>query len=146
MNNLIATNAKYLPFAGRVLLAAIFLSAGLSKLTGWDGSLAYVASAGVPLPPSLLLAAAIVTELGGGLALVAGFQTRAAALVLAGFSVVTGVLFHNYWAVADAQMATVQSIMFWKNLAMAGGFLQVAAFGPGAVALDNRKPRRAALA
>ncbi|WP_114391549.1 DoxX family protein [Oleisolibacter albus] len=146
MNSLIAANAKYLPFAGRVLLAAIFLSSGLSKLTGWDGSLAYVAAAGLPLPPALLLAAAIVTELGGGLALVAGFQTRAAALVLAGFSVVTAVLFHNYWAVADAQMATVQSIMFWKNLAMAGGFLQVAAFGPGAVALDTLKRQRPALA
>lgn len=143
MNSLIANNAKYLPVAGRVLLAAIFISSGLSKVTGWDGSLAYIESAGVPLPSTLLLLAAIATELVGGAFIVAGFQTRAAALVLAGFSLVTGVLFHNYWTVADAQMAYFQSIMFWKNVSMAGGFLVLAGHGAGALAVDNLLARKA---
>lgn len=142
LNALIANNAKYLPFAGRILLSAIFISSGLSKVTGWEGSLAYVGSAGLPLPSELLLIAAILTELVGGAFIIAGFQTRAAALALAGFSVISAILFHNYWAVADAQMAYVQTIMFWKNLAMAGGFLQVAAFGAGAVAVDNLLAKR----
>lgn len=137
MNNLIAANAKYLPVAGRVLLAAIFISSGLSKVTGWEGSLAYVGSAGLPLPSALLLVAAIVTELVGGAFIIAGFQTRAAALVLAGFSVLSAILFHNYWAVTDAQMAYFQSIMFWKNISMAGGFLVLAGHGAGALAVDN---------
>lgn len=142
MNNLIAANSKYLPVVGRVLLAAIFISSGLSKITGWEGNLAYVGSAGLPLPAELLLLAAIVTELVGGIFIVAGFQTRAAALALAGFSIVSAILFHNYWALADAQMAYMQSIMFWKNLAMAGGFLVLAAHGAGAVAVDNVLARR----
>ena len=143
MNTLIANNSKFLPVAGRVLLAAIFLSSGLSKVTGWDASLAYVESAGVPLPATLLLLAATLTELVGGAFIVAGFQTRAAALVLAGFSIVTGVLFHNYWAVTDAQMAYFQSIMFWKNISMAGGFLVLAGFGAGALAVDNVLAKKA---
>lgn len=143
MNMLIANNAKYLPLIGRVLLAAIFLSSGLSKVTGWEGSLAYVGSAGLPLPSELLLLTAIVTELVGGAFIIAGFHTRAAALVLAGFSIISALLFHNYWAVTDAQMAYFQSIMFWKNVSMAGGFLVLAGQGAGAVALDNRLTRTA---
>ncbi|MFV3076414.1 DoxX family protein [Niveispirillum fermenti] len=143
MNKLIASNAKYLPVAGRILLAAIFISSGLSKVTGWEGSLAYVGSAGLPLPAELLLLAAIVTELVGGAFIIAGFQTRAAALVMAGFSIVSAILFHNYWALTDAQMAYFQSIMFWKNVAMAGGFLVLAGNGAGAVAVDNLLEKRA---
>lgn len=143
MNTLIASNAKYLPLAGRLLLSAIFISSGLSKVTGWEGSLAYVGSAGLPLPSTLLLVAALLTELVGGTLVIAGFQTRAAALALAGFSVISAILFHNYWAVTDAQMAYFQSIMFWKNVSMAGGFLVLAGFGPGAVAIDNLLAKRA---
>lgn len=143
MNTLIANNAKYLPVTGRVLLAAIFISSGLSKVTGWEGSLAYVGSAGLPLPSELLLLAAIVTELVGGALVVVGFQTRAAALALAGFSIVSAILFHNYWAVTDAQMAYIQSIMFWKNLSMAGGFLVLAGHGAGALAVDNLLAKKA---
>ncbi|OYQ34478.1 hypothetical protein CHU95_10630 [Niveispirillum lacus] len=143
MNTLIANNAKYLPVAGRVLLAAIFITSGLSKVTGWEGSLAYVGSAGLPLPSELLLLAAIVTELVGGALIVAGFQTRAAALALAGFSIISAILFHNYWAVADAQMAYLQTVMFWKNVSMAGGFLVLAGHGAGPVAVDNLLARKA---
>ncbi|WP_051330267.1 DoxX family protein [Niveispirillum irakense] len=130
----------FVPVIGRVMLSAIFLTSGLGKIVAWDASLGYVASAGIALPSGLLLGAAVLTEVVGGAMVLLGFQARLAALALALFSVVTGVLFHNYWALADAQAAYIQQIMFWKNIAMAGGFLQVVAFGAGPFALDNSEP------
>lgn len=132
--------SDFVPVIGRVLLSAIFLTSGLGKLLAWDASVGYVASAGMPLPSGLLLAAAAATEIIGGAMVLLGFQARLGALALAGFSILTAILFHNYWSLADAQAAYVQQIMFWKNIAMAGGFLQIVAFGAGPFALDNAEP------
>ena len=123
--------------AARLLLAALFLPAGLSKLFGFAGTVGYVASVGLPLP---LLGAvlAVALEVLGGLALIVGYQTRWAALLMALFTVAAGGLFHNFWA-APAEAFQVQQIMFMKNLAIAGGLLALTAFGPGAMSLDAKR-------
>ena len=122
----------------RVLLAALFLPAGISKIAGFAGTTAYIASVGLPLP-ELGAAIAVVVEVGGGLALLAGSQTRLVALLMAIFTVVAGVFFHAFWSAAPEQLM-VQQIMFMKNIAIAGGFLALTAFGAGALSLDARRP------
>jgi putative oxidoreductase len=119
---------------GRVGLSLIFLISGWGKLAGYAATQGYMESVGVP---GALLPLVIALELGGGLALVAGVATRWTALALAAFSVVSALIFHA--DLADP----IQSIMFWKNVAMAGGFLLLAANGPGALSVDARLPRRA---
>lgn len=128
-----------LSLAARLLMALLFLPAGLSKIAGFAGTVGYIGSVGLPLP-QLGAVIAIVLEAGGGLALVLGYQTRLAALALALFTVVAGALFHNFWAAAPEQLM-VQQIMFFKNVAIAGGLLMMTAFGPGAWSLDARRSR-----
>lgn len=115
---------------GRLLMALIFILGGISKLGALAGTAAYMQGAG--LPGFLALPAALF-ELGGGLAILLGWQTRIVAVLLAGFCVVTAVLFHRNFA------DQVMLIMFMKNLAMAGGFLILAANGAGAMSMDARK-------
>lgn len=120
--------------AGRVLLALIFVTAGWQKIGAYDATAGYMQAMGVP---GALLPLVILTELGGGLAVLLGFQTRLASLLLAGFCVVSGYLFH-YLAIAgtDAMADMTNQIMFMKNLAMAGGFLALAVAGAGAWSVD----------
>ena len=125
MNNL--TNAADL--LGRILLATIFVLAGLNKISGYEGTVAYMASQGVP---GELLPLVIALEVGGGIAIVAGLLTRLTALALAGFCIASALLFH--FQLADQ----TQFVMFFKNFAMAGGFLILAANGPGAWSLDAK--------
>jgi len=122
---------------GRILLALIFITSGFGKIAGFAGTAGYIASKGLPLA-SVVAALTIVVELGGGLAILFGFATRWAALALAVFSVLAGVIFHNYWAV-PADQVMMQQINFWKNIAIAGGFLMVAAYGPGAISVDAKR-------
>lgn len=117
---------------GRVLLSAIFILSGFSKLAAPAMMVGYISSVGLPLP-QLALALAIIVELGGGLALIAGFRTRTVAVVLALFSVSTALAFHN--ALGDQN----QFIHFFKNIAMAGGLMQVVAFGAGRFSFDARR-------
>jgi putative oxidoreductase len=119
---------------GRLLIALLFVPAGLSKIGGFDGTVGYIASKGLPAP-TLGAVVAILVEVGLGLALAFGFKARAAALILAIFSVVSGIIFHNYWAMEAAQVM-VNQIMFMKNLAIAGGLLGVVAWGAGAFRFD----------
>ncbi|MES2073162.1 MAG: DoxX family protein [Pseudomonadota bacterium] len=123
--------ASSLPVIGRQLMAAIFLLSGVGKLAAPAMTIGYIASIGLPFA-TLGFILAVVVEVGGGLLLALGYQTRLTALALAIFSVVTGVIFHH--AFGDQN----QMIHFLKNLAIAGGLLQVAAFGAGAFSLDNR--------
>lgn len=116
---------------GRVLLAAIFVLSGASKLADPAGTIAYIESAGLPLP-SLAYAGAVAVELIGGLLLIAGVQTRIIASAIAAFSIVAAFSFHAN--LADQN----QFIHFFKNIAMAGGLLQVAAFGSGRFGFDRR--------
>lgn len=125
-----------LQLAGRVLIALLFIPAGFGKLTGFTGTAGYIAAQGLPLP-ELAAVAAIVVELGGGIALLLGFQTRIAAAVLALFTLVASIFFHNFWAV-PADQAMVQQLLFYKNIAVVGGLLTLVARGAGAWSLDKR--------
>lgn len=126
-----------LSLLGRVLLALLFVPAGFGKIAGFGGTVGYIASKGVPLP-ELATAAAVGVELGLGLLLLVGWQTRWAALGMALFTFVITFIFHNFWAMpADQQM--MQSLMFFKNIAVVGGLLTVAAWGAGAWSFDGRR-------
>ncbi len=116
--------------AGRILLAVIFIISGYAKIGGYAGTAQYMASKGLP---ELLLPLVIAVELGGGLLLIVGWQTRLAALALAGFTLIAGILFH-YVPGNQGEM-----ISFMKNLAITGGFLMVFAAGAGAWSVDGRK-------
>jgi putative oxidoreductase len=122
---------------GRLLIAALFLPAGLSKITGFEGTVGYIGSMGLPAP-ALGAVIAIAVEVLGGLALIVGWQTRIASLVLALFTLAASVIFHAYWA-APAEQAFVVQLLFFKNIAVIGGLLILAAQGPGAFSLDARK-------
>jgi putative oxidoreductase len=121
---------------GRVLLALIFIVSGFGKITGYDGTAAYMASKGMPLI-AVLLPLTILTELGGGLALAAGFKARYAAFLLAGFSILSALVFHDFWNVTDAMQHMSQQINFMKNVSMAGGLLMVFSLGAGSYAVDK---------
>ena len=122
---------------GRVLLALLFLPAGIGKIGGFAGTVGYIGSVGLPLP-QLAAVLAIVVEVGGGLALLAGYGTRLAALALALFTLVASFLFHNFWAVPPEQVM-MQQLMFFKNIAVVGGLLVLAAHGAGAYSVDARR-------
>lgn len=122
---------------GRLLIAALFLPAGLSKITGFEGTVGYIGSMGLPAP-ALGAVIAIAVEVLGGLALIVGWQTRIASLVLALFTLAASVIFHAYWA-APAEQAFVVQLLFFKNIAVIGGLLILAAQGPGAFSLDARQ-------
>jgi putative oxidoreductase len=122
---------------GRILLALLFVPAGLMKIAGFAGTVGYIGSVGLPLP-QLAAALAIVVEVGGGLALLAGFGTRFAALALALFTLLASFFFHAYWAV-PAEQVMVQQLMFFKNIAVVGGLLVVAAHGAGTFSVDARR-------
>lgn len=126
-----------LAFVGRVLIAALFLPAGLAKISGFAGTVAYIASVGLPAP-TLAAAAAVILEVGGGIALLVGLGTRYAALALAFFTLVASFIFHAYWAV-PADQTYVTQLLFFKNIAVAGGLMAIAAFGAGGWSLDARR-------
>lgn len=126
-----SATSDLLAATGRVLLAAIFVLSGVSKLADPTGTIAYITSAGLPAP-SLAYALAVIVELVGGLLLIAGFRTRIVASAIAAFSLAAAFGFHAN--LADQN----QFIHFFKNVAMAGGLLQVAAFGSGRFGFDRR--------
>ena len=126
-----------LSLIGRILLALLFVPSGFSKIGGFAGTVGYIASKGVPLP-ELAAAAAIGVELGLGLLLLIGWQTRWAALGIALFTVVITFIFHNFWAV-PAEQVMAQQQNFFKNMAAVGGLLTVAAWGAGAWSVDGNQ-------
>ncbi|UJB33093.1 DoxX family protein [Chromobacterium sp. Beijing] len=122
---------KWITLLARVLLAQVFILAGIGKLgAGYAATQGYMAAMGVP---GFLLPLVIALEIGGGLALALGVQARWVALLLAGFSVASALLFH--WEPGNSQ----QMIQLTKNLAMAGGLLMVFAHGAGKLSWDGRK-------
>ena len=125
-----------LSLIGRILLALLFVPAGFSKIAGFAGTVGYIASKGVPLP-EVAAAIAIAVELGLGLLLLVGFMTRWAAVGIAIFTFVISFIFHNYWGV-PAEQAMMQQLMFFKNMAVVGGLLTVAAWGAGAWSVDAK--------
>lgn len=132
-------NALQQPFSllARLLLAALFLPAGLSKIGNFAGTAGYIGSVGLPMP-ELGAAIAIVVEVALPILLIIGLYTRQAALGLAVFTLVASLFFHNYWAM-PAEQQFMQSLMFFKNIGVVGGLLAVAAFGAGRLSLDARR-------
>jgi putative oxidoreductase len=118
----------YLNLVGRILLALIFVLAGIGKISNAAGTMQYMESMGVP---ALLFWPTVALEVLGGLAIIVGYQTRLVAFALAAFCVVSALLFHRQ--LADQ----TQMIMFLKNLAMAGGFLLLAGTGATAFSIDK---------
>ncbi|WP_225782798.1 DoxX family protein [Xenophilus sp. Marseille-Q4582] len=125
-----------LALVGRILLAALFIPAGFAKIGGFSGIVGYIGSVGLPLP-QVGAVIAIVVELGLGILLLVGFKTRLAALLIAIFTLAAAFFFHNYWAM-PADKVMVNQLMFWKNLAIAGGLLAFTAFGPGRFSIDKK--------
>ena len=125
------TAIRYIPFAGRLMIGLPFAMSGLSKLGAIGPTTEAIRLVGLPFP-SLALAVCVAVELGGGLLLIAGLKARTAAALLALFSLVTAVAFHSHFADLN------QMIHFLKNIMMAGGLLQIVAFGAGALSFDNR--------
>jgi putative oxidoreductase len=119
---------------GRILISVLFLVSGISKVTTPAATIAYIASAGLPFP-QLGLVIGIMVELVLAPALVLGYRTRWVAAVFAAYCVATAIFFHRGFA--DPNML----LHFFKNIAMAGGLLQIVAFGPGRFSLDARLAR-----
>ena len=136
MTSLLGTTVA--PLIGRILIALLFIPSGLAKLAGFSGTMAYVASAG--LPPAFGAIIAILVEVVLGAALLVGWQARWVALIMALFTIGSAIFFHNFWA-APPDEQLMQNIHFFKNMAVAGGLLFVFAFGPGAYSLDARSGR-----
>ena len=112
----------------RILLSVLFIVAGYGKITGYEGTAAYMASMHVP---SFFLPLVILLELGGGLAIVFGFLTRFTALFISGFTIIAAVIFHNNFS------DDMQQLMFMKDMSIAGGFLILGLFGAGKYSIDN---------
>ena len=126
---------RYGPLIGRLLIAFIFVFSGIGKVTGFDGTVGYIASKGLPLP-QLAAIAAIIIELGGGIMLVAGWKARWAAAAMFIFTALAALLFHNFWAV-PADQAQNQMIHFMKNVSIMGGLLYVVAYGSGPLSVGT---------
>jgi putative oxidoreductase len=124
---------------GRILIASLFLPAGVSKLMSFDGTVAYFTSLGMAIP-SLMTIGVIAIEILGGLALILGYKTRIAAVVLALFTIGASIIGHAYWA-APADQAFVTKLLFYKNMAIVGGLLILAAVGAGQLSVDKAKSK-----
>jgi putative oxidoreductase len=121
--------SNFVELGGRVFIAALFLLSGLGKIGAYTATAGYMVSQGVP---GWLLPLVIATEIGGGLAIALGWKTRIAAFLLAGFTLVSALIFHTHFADQN------QMINFWKNVAITGGFLQLVIHGAGPLSLDQR--------
>ena len=122
---------------GRLLISALFLPAGVSKLLGFAGTVGYFNSLGIPAA-NVAVAVAIVVEVLGGLALIVGFQTRLVAIGMAVFTLFASITGHAFWAVPADQVFVTQ-LLFFKNIAVIGGLLALASAGAGKFSVDGRQ-------
>jgi putative oxidoreductase len=121
---------------GRVVIAILFVMSGLEKIMDLDGTAAAIGSKGLPLPEVLAIATAIL-ELGGGLLIIAGWQTRLVSLALAVFTAVAAYFFHDFWHYPPGAEHTDNMIHLMKNVSIIGGFLMLSAVGGGRYSLDG---------
>ena len=126
------TDYRYAPLIGRILLGAIFLTSGLNKVTNPEGTQQYMMAMGMTWATTLFYLGAIALELGGAASVMLGYWTRVGAWILIVFMIPTTLIFHSNFADQN------QMIHFMKNVAMTGGLLYVATFGPGLISLDAR--------
>jgi putative oxidoreductase len=125
---------KPLPLLGRILIALIFVLAGLSKLGAIAATSANMANHGIPYAGDLVWGV-VALEIGGGAMLIVGLLARLVALALFFYTLALAVLFHPYWAFTGAA-ANTQHAYFYGHLSMMGGMLFVVAFGAGPYSID----------
>ena len=123
------------PLVGRILIAVIFIVSGFGKIMGFDGTVGYIRSAGLPAA-QLAAIAAVVIELGGGILLLLGWKARWAAAALFVFVFCAGIFFHAFWA-SPPEQVMMQQIQFMKNLAIMGGLLYIIVYGSGPYSVDK---------
>lgn len=129
--------------AGRVLLGLYFILPGLTKITGFEGTSAYMASHGMVFIPFFLILTAII-QIGGGMALVLGYRTHIVAFVLAGLTLVISLVLHDFWTMPSGELQTGHETQnFVKNMAIMAGLLVVAGLGAGPWSMDRRRAARA---
>jgi len=126
------TTTRYIPFVGRLLIGLPFMMSGVSKIMGYDATIALIKSSALPLPATLAYVGAIAVEVGGGFLIIVGYQARIVATIFALFCLTTAVFFHAHFSDPN------QIFHFIKNLVMAGGLLQIVAYGAGAFSIDAR--------
>jgi putative oxidoreductase len=124
------TNTRFISFAGRLLIGLPFILFGVGKATTYGATVNMIGAAGLPVPPLAFLCA-VALEIVGGALLIAGYKVRPLSLLLAAFCLVTAFFFHGNLADQNT------FVHFFKNVMMAGGLLQIAAFGAGAFSLDE---------
>ena len=133
---MIQNNVNTIALVGRILIALLFVISGFGKISGFDGVAGYIASKGLPMP-QVLAALTIALELGGGILIAIGYQTRLVAALFFLWLIPTTFLFHKFWGIDPAQ-AQGQFNNFFKNVSIMGGFALLVAFGPGAYSVDKR--------
>ena len=120
---------EWAPVVGRIMLALIFLTSGLSKISGFEGTAGYMASKGVPLV-NIALVLTIIIEVGGAAMIILGYKARIGAAALFLWMIPVTLIMHNFWALPEAAKQ-IQMSMFMKNISMMGGMLLIIAFGSG---------------
>lgn len=128
---------RYGPLIGRILLALIFILAGINKITGFGGTVGYIEAYGLPMAQVAAIIA-IVVELGGGIMIAVGWKARWAAAALFVFTLIASFIFHAFWAV-EADQVQLQNIMFMKNVAIMGGLLYIMVHGSGPISVDKKR-------
>ena len=138
MTNVSATTpySPIVPLVARMLIGLIFLVAGVRKVMGFAGAVAYLAKLGFPAA-QVMAVIAIIIEIGGSILLIAGWRTRWAAWLLALFVVIAAFAAHRFWEISDPGQFSNQLNHFLKNLSIVGGLLYVATFGPGSASVDK---------
>ena len=137
MSELQATFEKLLATTGRVLLGIYFILPGINKITDFEGNSQYMAEHGMVLIPFFLVLT-IILQVGGGFAMVAGYQTKVVAFLLAGLTLVISIVMHDFWTMEPGLQTSHETQNFVKNMAIMAGLLVAAGLGGGAWSLDNR--------
>ncbi len=131
---------RVMPLIGRILISIVFLLSGAVKLMSWSMVASMMASKGFPIATAML-AGAVIVEVLGGLCLLLGFKARIAAFILFLYLIPATLVFHNFWAM-QGEMRMDNQGHFLKNVAIMGGLLMVAAYGPGKLSIDGRATTR----
>lgn len=124
------------PLVGRVMMASLFVLAAIGKLQDWNAAAMSMAEHGVTMIGPLL-ALSIVIELGAGFGIIIGFRTRLLALVLFAYTLAVSFLMHDFWAMQDPELKRAQTVLFAKNMAIAGGLLMLVGLGAGRWSYDD---------
>jgi putative oxidoreductase len=134
--NLFGPGSDIVLLISRILLATLFVLFGWAKLTGFSGTVDYMAHVGAPAP-MLSAGIAVVMELAVGILIVLGFYTRPLAVLLALYTVGTAIIGHHFWNETGTEQM-MNMINFYKNISIAGGLLALAVTGPGRFSIDRK--------